>query len=272
MAQPARRTLSSRALVGEEEERCGGCRKLTARVYKNPYKEDLSNVDDLERLRLLRTNPERYATTGLDWGNPAHYEAMANGLLQSLMGVLARQQGVLGRPEGKALRLQQARVEQRLLVVERLLWRKGVRGPRAVFDEEVIYSLEKMADAFEGGAAAWRRAKAEQGSNVLAGTMLGVGVGMAASVRANGALTRISVGPFAGLSLIAGLVTRPDVALEMEDLPALDELVQQAREIPVGQLVMPENKIALALCRSVEKLQEKLQMRDRAQWDQRDDV
>lgn len=218
---------------------------------------------DTERLTLLQTNPERYATTGLDWGNDSHHEAIANGLFQTLMGVLARQQGLLGQLEGKILRLQQGRVEQRLSVVERAIWRNKGHSPRSMSDQVVVYGLEKMADALEEGAGAWRRAQGEQGSNVFAGTMLGVGVGFAAAVRGHGALNRFSVGPFGGLSRIAALVTRPDVALEIRDLPAVYELVQQAREIPVGHVVTHANETCVAFCEAVDQLQEKLQKRDR---------
>ena len=189
---------------------------------------------ELDNAFLMYANPERYATTGLDWGKPAHHEAIANGLFQVLMGVLARRQGMLGLPQDRVLRNQQARVEQRLSVIERVQWRNGSSSPRRIDDQVVVYALEKMADAFDEGAEAWHRRNVEHGSNVFAGVMLGVGVGMAAGVRGHLALNRFTIGPFAGLSRIADLVTRPDVALEMEDLPALYALVKLAREVPVG--------------------------------------
>lgn len=219
-------------------------------------------MDKPERHELLRTNPERYATTGLDWGNAGHHEAIANGLFQALMGVLARQQGVFVMAERRVLQSQQVRVEQRLSVAERAIWRNGGLNPRRMEDQVVVYGLEKMADAFEDGAMAWRRSKAENGSNVLAGTMLGVGVGFAAAVRGQGALSRFSVGPFGGLSRVAALVTRLDVGLEMEDLPALDALVQKARAIPVGHVVDHANKTSVAFCEAVDQLQARLQARD----------
>ncbi len=192
-------------------------------------------VDAQERLVLLEMNPERYATTGLDWGNPNHRKDIANGLFQTLMGNLARQQGVVCHPERDALRLKQMRIEQRLAVAERALYREGQHFPRRAEDAVVIYALEKMADSLEDGASAWTHSREHKASNVLAGTMLGVAVGMAAAVRDDEALGRFSIGPFGGLSKIGSLVTRPDVLVEMEDFPALVALVEQARRIPVGQ-------------------------------------
>lgn len=223
------------------------------------------SVDGFDRFQLWRANPERYATTGLDWGNSAHHEAIATGLFQTLMGVLARQQEYRGKPEAKTLRHQQARVEQRLSVAERALWRNGQASPRAIENQVVVLCLEKMADAFEEGAGAWLKAREANGSNVMAGTMLGVGVCMAGTVRSHGALGRFSIGPFGGLSRLADLVTRPDVALEMKDLLELNVLVGLAREIPVGQVVAPNNESASFLCDGVDRFQVKLQKRDREQ-------
>lgn len=237
---------------------------MTLVVYNGPHKEDFA-VDARQRLELMRSNPERYATTGLDWGNPAHHDGIAEALFQALIGVLARQQEYLGKPEMKLLRHQQARVEQRLSVAERVLWRDGRASPRAMEDQVVVLCLEKMADAFEEGAGAWVKAREENGKNVMAGTMLGVGVCMAGMVRSHGALGRFSIGPFGGLSRIAGLVTRPDVALEMKDLLELNVLVGLAREIPVGEVVTPNNESASFLCDGVYRLQVKLQKRDREQ-------
>lgn len=189
---------------------------------------------ELSNTFLMYAKPECYATTGLDWGKPGHHEAIANGLFQVLMGVLARRQGMIGLPQDKVLRKQQARVEQRLSVIERVQWRNGTLPPRRMDDQVIVYALEKMADAFDEGAEAWHRREVEHGSNVLSGVMLGIGVGMAAGVRGHGALDRFTIGPFAGLSRIAALVTRPDVGLEMEDLPALYGLVKRARDVPVG--------------------------------------
>lgn len=181
------------------------------------------------------------------------------------MGVLARQQEYRGKPEAKTLRHQQARVEQRLSVAERALWRNGQASPRAIENQVVVLCLEKMADAFEEGAGAWLKAREANGSNVMAGTMLGVGVCMAGTVRSHGALGRFSIGPFGGLSRLADLVTRPDVALEMKDLLELNVLVGLAREIPVGQVVAPNNESASFLCDGVDRFQVKLQKRDREQ-------
>lgn len=214
-----------------------------------------------ERRTPWRVSPERYATTGLDWSNRAHHEAIANGLFQTLMGLLARQQGLRGYLDREELRRQQTRVEQRLSVIERAIWRKGGHLPRRIDDGPVVHGLEKMADAFEEGAAAWRKAKEENGSNVLAGTMLGVGVGMASDVRKQGGLNRFSVGPFAGLSCIAALVTCFDFALEMEDLPALNDLVDQARGIPVGQALTNGIDACAIFNEACGSLQGKLQKR-----------
>lgn len=198
-------------------------------------------LDTPDRLQLLRTNPERYATTGLDWGNAAHHDAIAKGLFQTLMAVLAHQQGRRGDPEVMKLWRQQARVEERLSVVERAICRNGGSRPLGIKDEVIVYGLEKMADAIEEGAAAWLEAKGANGSNVLPGTMLSIAVGMAATVRNNHGIGWFSVGPFGALSQIAGLVTSERVPVEMEDLPALQDLVRKAREVPVGHAMIDEN-------------------------------
>lgn len=194
------------------------------------------------RAALLKNHPERYATTGLDWSNRSHYPDIANGLFQALMAVLASQQGVRDESHRRLLRIQQARVEQRLSVVERAAWRHGLQILPPIADVQVIYALEKMADAFEIGAPFHLKSREPGGSNVFPGTMLGIGVGFAAAVRGHRAIKRFSVGPFGALSKLAGLVTRPDLQLEMEDLPALSELVAKARDIPVGHVVLSENE------------------------------
>ncbi|WBT37765.1 hypothetical protein [Hyphomicrobium sp. DMF-1] len=215
-----------------------------------------------KRAVLQRDHPERYATTGLDWGNSEHYEAIANGLFQTLMGLLARRQGMLAHAEGEVLRRQQARIEQRLSVVERALFRRSGHVPRRMEDAVVVHGLEKMADAFEDGAAAWLLSKAEKGSNVLAGTMLGVGVGFAATVRGHGMIERFTVGPFGGLSKIGAMVTRPDVLVELEDLPELDALVRKAREIPTGHVVTASCQSSASFCESIDAVLVRLQTRD----------
>lgn len=219
-------------------------------------------MDVQERLSLFRTNPERYATTGLDWGNKAHHDEIANGLFQALMGVLARQQEYRGKPEAKVLRHQQARVEQRLSVAERALWRNGRGSPRAMENQVVVLCLEKMADAFEEGADAWLKAQEANGSNVMAGTMLGVGVCMAGTVRSHGALGRFFIGPFGGLSRIADLVTHPDAVVEMEDLPVLAGMVGLARNVRVGERLSRYSEGGARLYEACERLKEKFQVRD----------
>lgn len=220
-------------------------------------------VDALHRLALLQKNPERYATTGLDWSNPNHHEAIAHGLFQTLMGHMARLQGHYGRPESKALRHQQARIEQRLSVAERVLYRSGRESPRQMEDAVVIYALEKMADNLEDGAEVWRRAQDNQLSNVVPAAYLSGAVAMAGTVRGHGALSRFSIGPFGGLSMIGALITRLDISLEMEDLPALAGLVTKARGIPVGYVVHQANEACKPFYDGFDALLEKLQQRDR---------
>lgn len=220
-------------------------------------------MDAFERLNLWRTNPERYATTGLDWGNKAHHDAIADGLFQVLMGILARQQEYRGKPEMRTLQHQQARVEQRMLVIERALWRNGQASPRAMENQVVVLCLEKMADAFEEGAEAWVKSREASGSNVMPGTMLGVGVTMAGTVRSHGGLSRFSIGPFGGLSRIADFVTRPDAELEVEDLPALNVLVGLARDIPLGEVVSGASDSATFLREGLDRLQVKFKERAR---------
>lgn len=129
-------------------------------------------------------------------------------------------------------------------------------------DEVIIYGLEKMADALEEGANAWLRREERGGRNVFAGTMLGVAVGMAAAVRGHGALERISIGPFGALSKIGALVTRPDLQIEMEDLPALNALVEKARLIPKGYVVRHVNESCVAFCVAHDAFLLKVQKRD----------
>lgn len=191
---------------------------------------------------LLRENPERYATTSLSWSSPKHYAAMSNGLFQVLMMVLAKQQGLRDDDMRKKLRHQQVRIEQRMNVLARVAWRERVELVQPMDDANLIYGLEKMADALEDGAAAWSRAQADGGSNVFAGTMLGVAVGFAASIRGHRASERFSVGPFGALSKVSQLMTEPGVMLEMEDLPALCDLVDKARAVPIGHEVTPTDE------------------------------
>lgn len=221
-------------------------------------------MDETERLTLLRTNPERYATTGLDWGNPQHHDAIEYGLFRTLMGVLARQQGHFGKPYAAVLRNQQARIEQRHAVIERVLHRRGGLPGRRMEDAVVVYGLEKMADGIEEGAEAWER-KEQTGRNVLSGIMLENAVAMAGAIRNSGCLDRFLIGPFGGLSKVAALITRHDVALEMEDLPALEELVQMAREIPVGNVVMKSNPSTSSFCETLSAVLAKLWKRDQEQ-------
>lgn len=218
-------------------------------------------LNDTERAGLFRTNPERYATTGLNWSDPAHHATIANGLFQVLMMVVAEQQGVRDEVLRASLRKQQARVEQRMSVVERAAWRGGVMLPRRVDDEVLIYSLEKMADAIGEGADAWTRRDERFGFNTLAGTMLGAAVGFASSIDRHHACERFSVGPFGGLSKIAQLVTRPDLLVEMEDLPALEALVEKARGIPSGHWFDRDNENCADFFETFDALQAKMRQR-----------
>ena len=178
------------------------------------------------------------------------------------MAVLASQQGVRSEPLRQTLRQQQARIEQRLSIVERAAWRHGQQLPVRIDDAQVVYALEKMADAFEIGAPAYLESRHEGGSNVFPGTMLGIAVGFAASVRGHRAIDRFSVGPFGALCKLGGLVTRPDVQLEMEDLPALSVLVTKAREIPVDQVVLHENETCADFYEAFDALMARLRDRE----------
>ncbi|WP_329646937.1 hypothetical protein [Hyphomicrobium sp.] len=177
----------------------------------------------------------------MSWSNPNHYVTMSNGLHQVLMMVLAKQQGLRNDEHLRILKRQQARIEQRMNVLDRAAWRERVELVHPMDDATVVYGLEKMADALEEGSAAWIRAKEDGGSNVFAGTMLGVAVGFAASIRGHRASERFSVGPFGALSKVSQLMTEADVLLEMQDLPALAELINKARQVPSGQEIVPGN-------------------------------
>lgn len=219
-------------------------------------------MDHEARLKLLHEHPERYATTGLDWGDPEHYPAMAHGLLQVLLTLVAKRQchDIEGLPQSVGHQL--ARLEQRLSVVERAAWRRGVPLTRPVVDNVVRLGLEKMADALEEGAAAWAKCDDGFGFNTLAGSMLSAAVGFSASIREMRAYERFSVGPFGGLSKIGAMLTRPDVAVEMEDLPQLQALVQKAREIPLGHVVVHVNDSCAPFYDAFDALLAKLQKRD----------
>jgi len=219
-------------------------------------------MDHEARLKLLHEHPERYATSGLDWGNPAHYRAMEHGLLQVLMTVLAKRQCRDDQGARQCYGYQQGRIEQRLSVVERAACRKGVGLMPPVAGNVVIFGLEKMADALEEGAGAWAKRDDGFGYNTLAGIMLGTAVGFSASIREMRAYERFSVGPFGGLSKIGAMLTRPDVAVEMEDLPQLEVLVQKAREIPVGHVVVHANESCAAFYVAFDAMLAKLQKRD----------
>lgn len=218
-------------------------------------------MQDFDRKTLLKTNPERYATTGLDWGNPAHYDEIENGLFQALLSVLARRQGLRGREDEWVLRYQQARLEQRLTVIERALWRKSSGRPSRMDDGQVILALEKMADALEIGAEDWVKQQATNGSQVFAGSMLGIAVGFAASVRGHRAGERFSVGPFGGLTMLGMLVTSPGVMVEMEDLPDLAALVDEARRIGVGRVVEESDKSSEGFRRALRALEGRMGQR-----------
>lgn len=212
---------------------------------------------------MLRAHPERYACTGLDWGNAAHRQDIAAGLFQVLMSVLARRQGLFGTDDDRFLRQQQARIEQRLMVAERAVWRDGHHVPLRIDDANTVYALEKMADAIEEGALAHERVPLGSGSNVFAGTMLGLATGFAASVRGHGALTRYSIGPRGALTKISDLITRPDVRVEMEDLPEFDRLVSMARAVPAGDEVCAESESCVEFLGVYSDLEHKVMKRDR---------
>jgi hypothetical protein len=210
---------------------------------------------------LFSAHPERYATTGLQWSNPSHYPDLANGLFQVLMSNLAKQQGLNGRPPHRTLLQQQARIEQRLSVVERAAHRHGQHIPPRIEDAQVIFALEKMADGLEI-AADFRATHGDSAGNIFPGTMLDVAVGFAAAVRGHRALERFSIGPFGALSKIAGFITRPDVLVEFEDLPALAQLVEQARLVPVGYVVVPENESCAAFHERMQALMDVVRQRN----------
>ena len=174
--------------------------------------------------------------------------------------VLARQQCEHQEDARRTLRRQQARIEQRLNVVERAAWRAKVQLPRPMDDAVLRYALEKMADAIEEGAAAW---SGGDGRNVIPGAMLGVAVQFAATVRGHRAGERFSVGPFAGLSKISQLITRPDVILEMQDLPDIALLVEKAREIPLDEAAAPEAAGCAGFMETHDHLLAKLQDREK---------
>lgn len=210
---------------------------------------------------MLKDHPERYATTGLDWSNPAHYNDIATHLHQALMAILASRQGVRDESRRRHLRFQQARVEQRLSVAERAGYRHGLQVPMRIDDAQVVLVLEKMADALEMGATAYILTRHPEGSNVMPGSMLCIAADFANSLRFHGTAERFSIGPFGALSNIAALLPRPDLALEMEDLPMLATLVAKAREIPSGHVVLRENETCAGFYRVFDELIDRLRKR-----------
>jgi len=208
-------------------------------------------VEYLQGIELFRANPERYATTGLDWGNASHYPDMAHNLQQALTGILGEMQVCRDAVRKKELRDQLERVDARLSVLERRSWRKGVQLPADARETVCRLALEKMADALEEGAAAWVHAKATDGRNVLAGAMLEIGVRFAVTAQREGMLARYVRGPHAGLAALAEFVANGQDCLEMEDSPTMAALVGLARAIPSMEQLEDGGKAGGALLKTL---------------------
>lgn len=192
--------------------------------------------------RLLLRSPERWATTGLNWADASHYEQMNVNLREAAMWIadhLLREESA----EGRAWLLHHAqRVYARSFIAEMGFVREHRRRMAFLGDMEAICRLavEKMADCLEEGAAIYEASSHGQ-DPFLKDWMLNA-INFAGAARSKGAVERFSCGPFAGLAKVSFLLTREDVVVGCEDLPALVELVQKAREIPVDQVVCHENE------------------------------
>ncbi|WP_143149147.1 hypothetical protein [Hyphomicrobium sp. CS1BSMeth3] len=164
---------------------------------------------------------------------------MAQNLQHVVTGILGQMQVCRDFSRKEVLREQLLRVDTRLLVLERVSWRGGKSVPVDAKDSVCRLTLEKMADAFEEGTAAWQE-EGVGGRRVLAGAMLEVAVSHAALAQRDGRLERFVRGPFAGLGALAALVAAAEDLLEMEDLPRLGELVALARRVPATEVLESE--------------------------------
>lgn len=213
--------------------------------------------------RLLRASPERWATTGLDWGNPAHYEQMNVNLREAAMWIadhLLRERC----EEGRAWLLHKAqRVYARSFIAEMGFIREQRRVMAVVGDDEGVcrLALEKMADCLEEGATAYDAVESGIQAPYLKEWML-TALNFAGVARSKGSVERFATGPFAGLSKMSFLLTRQDVMIGYEDLPALAELVERAREIPVDQVVCHENEACREFYDVYDRLAEVMRKRD----------
>ena len=218
-------------------------------------------MEFLQGIELFRANPERYATTGLDWGNAAHYPDMAHNLQQALTGILGEMQVCRDAVRKNELRDQLTRVDARLSVLERRSWRTGVQLPADARDTVCRLALEKMADALEEAAAAWVQAEATDGRRVLVGAMLEIGVRFAVTAQREGMLARYVKGPHAGLAALAEFVANGQDCLEMADTSTLSALVGLARSIPSMEQLEGDSKAEVALLKTIGELKQVLENR-----------
>lgn len=229
------------------------------------------DMDIIKGWALLRRAPERYATTGLDWGSAADIQHMAVNLQQALTAILGEMQVCRDAARRDELRGQLLRVDARASVLDRVSLRKGTLIPPSGQDVVCRLALEKMADSLEAGATGWTEAEATNGSRVYAGAMLEVGVRFAGAAQREGILRRYVRGPHAALAALAVFVANGQDCIEMEDLPHLADLVSQARAFPAREILDGENTASVDFRRALSEMGDRLQERvERFGWDERD--
>lgn len=214
--------------------------------------------------KLLRASPERWATTGLSWADASHYEQMNVNLREAAMWIadhLLRENSV----QGRAWLLHKAhRVYARSFVAEMGFVKEQRRRMATLGDVEgvCILAVEKMADCLEAGAVMYNDEARRFRDPLLRDWMLNA-LKFAGVARSKGAVERLAQGPFAGLAKMSFLLTRQDVIVGYEDLPALAGLVQKARELPTDQVVCHENEACIEFYDGYDRLAEIMQKRDR---------
>jgi hypothetical protein len=113
-------------------------------------------VKQVERQALLRVNPERFASSGLDWGNPKHYEQINVGAREAAMWIADRLLGTHSKAERAWLLAKAQRVNTRTFVAEIAFVREFRRQAGVIGEKDMLcrLSLEKMADCLEEGLRA----------------------------------------------------------------------------------------------------------------------
>lgn len=192
-------------------------------------------MKQVERQALLRVSPERFASSGLDWGNPKHYEAITIGAREAAMWIADRLLSTQSEAERAWLLVKARRVYTRAFVAEMAFVRDFRRQSGVIGEKDMLcrLSLEKMADCLEEGL----EVLSGKQDSVYVAEWLGMAIHFANVVKSKQALEDYVQGPFGGLAGLASVLSHEGVATCEDDLPALVDLVQKARKVPVGVLV-----------------------------------